>query len=55
MGAWRFLQAAFNDHLGIDVSAVTREESASPAAGSLKVHSREQAALVDQALAGLGA
>jgi len=55
MGAWRFLQAAFKDHLGIDVAAVTREESASPATGSLKVHSREQAALVDQALAGLGA
>ena len=53
MGAWRFLQAAFKDRLGIDLAAVTREESASPAAGSLKVHSREQAALVDQALAGL--
>jgi 2-oxoglutarate dehydrogenase E1 component len=50
MGAWRFLQATFKDRLGVDLASVTREESASPSTGSLKVHNREQAALVDSAL-----
>ncbi|MEA2566155.1 MAG: hypothetical protein QOD49_1332 [Actinomycetota bacterium] len=53
MGAWRFLQASFKDRLGIDLAFVAREESASPATGSLKVHSREQAVLVERALGGL--
>jgi 2-oxoglutarate dehydrogenase E1 component len=52
MGAWRFLQATFKDRFGVDLASVAREESASPATGSLKVHNREQAILVDQALGG---
>jgi 2-oxoglutarate dehydrogenase complex dehydrogenase (E1) component-like enzyme len=52
MGAWRFLQATFKDRFGVDLASVAREESASPATGSLKVHNREQAILVDRALGG---
>ena len=50
MGAWRFLQAAFQDHLDTGLTCIAREESASPATGSLQVHTREQAALIDRAL-----
>jgi len=50
MGAWRFLQCTVKDRLGVDLTCVAREESASPATGSLKVHTREQAVLIDRAL-----
>ena len=53
MGAWRFVQVAFKEKVGVDVTGVAREESASPATGSLTVHTREQAALIDRALSGL--
>ena len=52
MGAWTFLGLAA-DHLwpGRDVTCVSRPESASPATGSAAAHRREQARLVDEALA----
>jgi 2-oxoglutarate dehydrogenase E1 component len=53
MGAWRFLQTTFKERLGVDLASVAREESASPATGSLQVHTREQASLIDRALGGL--
>jgi 2-oxoglutarate dehydrogenase E1 component len=53
MGAWRYLHVCFNEILDVEVAVVAREESASPATGSLQVHQREQATLVEQAL-GLG-
>ena len=53
MGAWRFVQSAFAEQLGIPLAVVARAESASPATGSLKVHAVEQADLTRRALAGL--
>ena len=53
MGAWRFLEPLFRDALGIGLEMIAREPSASPATGSLQVHTMEQASLVDRALAGL--
>jgi 2-oxoglutarate dehydrogenase complex dehydrogenase (E1) component-like enzyme len=43
--AWRRMKLA--------LVGVSREESASPASGSLTVHKQEQEALLDQAFAGL--
>ncbi len=54
MGGWFHVRRLVRDRLGIDLTGVTRPESASPATGSLKVHHREQAELVDRAFAGLG-
>ena len=54
MGGWFHVRRLVRDRLGIDLPGVTRPESASPATGSLKVHHREQAELVDRAFAGLG-
>jgi 2-oxoglutarate dehydrogenase E1 component len=48
MGAWRYLQAAFREHVGVDLAVVAREESASPATGSLTIHQREQSALLER-------
>jgi len=55
MGGWRFVRERFLDG---DVSAggrtlryVGRKESASPAAGSQKVHLQEQQAILEAALA----
>ncbi len=53
MGAWYFLRRVCRDRLGLDLRGVTREESASPATGSLAVHQAEQAALLDAAFEGL--
>ena len=53
MGAWRFLQAAFKEKVGVDLAGVAREESASPATGSLTIHQREQAALLARAFGDL--
>ena len=55
MGAWRFIREQFLDGALRDgrrlVRYVGREESASPASGSHKVHVAEQEAIVAQALA----
>ncbi len=53
MGAWRHVQVNARERLGIDLEGVTREESASPATGSLTIHQLEQAALLERAFAGL--
>ena len=54
MGAWRFAREQFLDGKvlgsGRTLQYAGRPESASPAAGSLKVHLAEQDALVKQAL-----
>ena len=53
MGAWRLVQLNAQRRLGVSLRSVAREESASPATGSLRIHQREQAALLDAAFAGL--
>jgi 2-oxoglutarate dehydrogenase complex dehydrogenase (E1) component-like enzyme len=55
MGSWRFLREAFRDKLERELIHVAREESASPATGSLRIHAVEQAVLIDRALEGLKA
>jgi 2-oxoglutarate dehydrogenase E1 component len=53
MGAWRFVQLNAQRRLGVSLRSVAREESASPATGSLRIHQREQAALLEAAFAGM--
>jgi multifunctional 2-oxoglutarate metabolism enzyme len=53
MGAWYYVRRVVRDRLGVDLTGVTREESASPATGSLTVHQREQGDLLDRAFDGL--
>ncbi len=53
MGAWHDVRRVCRDRLGLDLRGVTREESASPATGSMAVHQAEQAALLDEAFEGL--
>jgi 2-oxoglutarate dehydrogenase E1 component len=56
MGAWRFIGpkiGALLDELGqtdLRIRYAGRPEAASPAAGYLKIHQKEQKALVDEAL-----
>jgi 2-oxoglutarate dehydrogenase complex dehydrogenase (E1) component-like enzyme len=45
MGSWPFTERELRK-LGLEPKAVTREESASPATGSLTLHQNEQADLV---------
>ncbi|HJZ93335.1 MAG TPA: 2-oxoglutarate dehydrogenase E1 component [Gemmataceae bacterium] len=51
MGGWTFMEPRLRA-MGFDVKYVGRDASASPAVGSLKIHQREQAELVDAALNG---
>ncbi len=53
MGAWYFVRRVVRDRLGVDLTGIAREESASPATGSLTVHQQEQEALLDRAFEGL--
>ncbi len=53
MGAWYFVRRVVHDRLGVDLKGVTRDESASPATGSLTVHQQEQSQLIDRAFDGL--
>ncbi|HXJ63116.1 MAG TPA: thiamine pyrophosphate-dependent enzyme, partial [Actinomycetota bacterium] len=53
MGAWHDVRRVVRDRLGVDLTGVTRDESASPATGSLTIHQHEQAALLDRAFDGL--
>ncbi|HVL32856.1 MAG TPA: multifunctional oxoglutarate decarboxylase/oxoglutarate dehydrogenase thiamine pyrophosphate-binding subunit/dihydrolipoyllysine-residue succinyltransferase subunit, partial [Actinomycetota bacterium] len=53
MGALRFVERCFRRSLGREIIGVSRETSASPATGSLKIHQHEQAALLEAAFAGL--
>lgn len=54
MGAWRFVYPRFEsilDGLGKRIRYVGRKEAASPAAGYMKLHTREQAQLIEDAFA----
>ena len=53
MGAWRYVQNRFADEFKVPLLRQTRAASASPAAGSARVHEREQEMLISAALAGL--
>jgi 2-oxoglutarate dehydrogenase E1 component len=53
MGAWYHVSRNVERRLGVQLHCVAREESASPATGSLHVHQREQELLLDAAFAGL--
>jgi 2-oxoglutarate dehydrogenase E1 component len=54
MGAWGFMEPRLRG-MGYNVAYIGRDASASPAVGSLKIHQREQAELVEAALNGGGA
>jgi 2-oxoglutarate dehydrogenase E1 component len=51
MGGWGFVEPRLRA-LGVNVAYVGRDASASPAVGSLKIHQREQAEIVEAALNG---
>jgi 2-oxoglutarate dehydrogenase E1 component len=53
MGAWYDVRRVVRDRLGVDLTGVTREESASPATGSLTTHQLEQTELVERSFEGL--
>jgi 2-oxoglutarate dehydrogenase E1 component len=53
MGGWYYVRRVVRDRLAVDLTGVTREESASPATGSLTMHQREQAELLERAFDGL--
>ncbi|MGH2660534.1 MAG: multifunctional oxoglutarate decarboxylase/oxoglutarate dehydrogenase thiamine pyrophosphate-binding subunit/dihydrolipoyllysine-residue succinyltransferase subunit, partial [Actinomycetota bacterium] len=53
MGPGRFLVRNLRERLGVEAGLVAREESPSPATGSLALHKQEQAALLGRAFAGL--
>ncbi|MFT4233974.1 MAG: hypothetical protein QM607_03080, partial [Microbacterium sp.] len=50
-GAWPFIALNVAGVVGRTVSVVARSASASPASGSAKIHSAEQADLIARALA----
>jgi 2-oxoglutarate dehydrogenase E1 component len=52
-GAWSYMRPILHEHLpDHEIVYVGRESSASPATGSLRVHRKQQAALVAEALEG---
>jgi 2-oxoglutarate dehydrogenase complex dehydrogenase (E1) component-like enzyme len=51
MGAGRFVCRNLREQLGVEVRLVSRAESPSPATGSLTLHKKEQAELIDRAFA----
>jgi 2-oxoglutarate dehydrogenase complex dehydrogenase (E1) component-like enzyme len=51
MGAGRYVLRSLGDGAGLEARMIARPASASPATGSLTVHRREQAELLEQALA----
>jgi 2-oxoglutarate dehydrogenase complex dehydrogenase (E1) component-like enzyme len=52
MGAWWFMRLQCEDRLGVTLTSVTRAEGAAPATGSMSLHQKEQADLIDRALGG---
>jgi 2-oxoglutarate dehydrogenase E1 component len=50
MGALRYVERVFRDRLGVALKHVAREESASPATGSLTLHQQEQEDLLERAI-----
>ena len=53
MGAGRYMLMNAERRVGRALTLIAREESASPATGSLRVHQKQQAELIDAAFAGL--
>ncbi|MCH2160862.1 MAG: 2-oxoglutarate dehydrogenase E1 component [Phycisphaerales bacterium] len=50
MGAFRFIQTTMADTFDIKINGICRDESASPAVGSSKVHAQEQEAILTEAI-----
>jgi len=50
MGAWHFVERRLRA-MGVEPTVVAREESASPATGSMTIHQQEQQELIQAALA----
>lgn len=50
MGAWRYIREALRDRLDFDVTYVGRDENASPAVASHKVHLQEQKKIMIDAI-----
>jgi 2-oxoglutarate dehydrogenase E1 component len=50
MGSWHFMERMSRRELGLELKVVAREESASPATGSMTIHQREQNELLRAAL-----
>jgi multifunctional 2-oxoglutarate metabolism enzyme len=50
MGSWHFMERMCRRELGLELKIVAREESASPATGSLTIHQQEQQELIRAAL-----
>jgi len=49
MGSWTFIESRLRRFLGRDVAYAGRDASASPAAGAMTIHKREQAQLIREA------
>ena len=49
-GAWRFMQTMFKKHLELDLTYIGRDESSSPAVGSLTISNLEQKTILDVAI-----
>ena len=45
MGGWSFVEPRLRE-MGLDIKYIGRDDSASPATGSLEIHKREQRELV---------
>jgi 2-oxoglutarate dehydrogenase E1 component len=52
MASWHFMERMSRRELGLKLKVVAREESASPASGSMAIHKQEQEQLINNALAG---
>ncbi|MGH9169205.1 MAG: multifunctional oxoglutarate decarboxylase/oxoglutarate dehydrogenase thiamine pyrophosphate-binding subunit/dihydrolipoyllysine-residue succinyltransferase subunit, partial [Acidimicrobiia bacterium] len=50
MGSWHFMERMCRRELGLELKVVAREESASPASGSMAIHKQEQEELTRTAL-----
>jgi 2-oxoglutarate dehydrogenase E1 component len=50
MGAWSYIQPYLTQKLGLDVTYIGRDASASPATGSPKFHAKEQQAIVSRTI-----
>ena len=50
MGAWRYINAAFQDDIGIQLTRVCRRQCSSPAVASNKMHKIEQRRILIEAI-----
>jgi 2-oxoglutarate dehydrogenase E1 component len=53
MGSWHFIERRLRA-MGVEPKGVAREESASPASGSLTIHQQEQEKLIRKSLGDWG-